>query len=67
MKNGFFANLKKSRFYQDKVCFLGYVVSAQRVQIEDERIEAIKNWLKPKLMKDIQVFLEFANFYWRFI
>ena len=42
-KNGLFANLKKCRFYQDEVCFLGYVVSAKRVRMEDERIEAVRN------------------------
>ena len=34
-KNGLFANLKKCQFYKGKVCFLGYVVSAQGVLIED--------------------------------
>ena len=62
-KNGFFANLKKCRFHQDEVRFLGYVVSAQGVRIEDERIEAVRNWPEPKLVRDIQVFLGFANFY----
>ena len=54
-------------FYKDKVCFLGYVVSAHWIQIKDERIEAVKNWLEPEFMHDIQVFLSFTNFYWRFI
>ena len=66
-KNGLFANLKKCRFHQDEVRFLGYVVSAQRVRMEDERIEAVRNWTEPKSVRDIQVFLGFANFYWRFI
>ena len=59
-KNGFFANLKKCRFHQDEVHFLGYIVLAQGVQIEDKRIEVIRNWPEPKLMRDIQVFLRFA-------
>lgn len=42
-KNDLFANLKKCRFYKDKVYFLGYIVSAQKVQIEDKRIKAVKN------------------------
>ena len=66
-KNGLFANLKKCRFHQDEVRFLGYVVSAQGVRMEDERIEAVRNWPEPKSVKDIQVFLGFPNFYWRFI
>ena len=66
-KNGLFINLKKCRFYQDEVRFLGYVVSAQGVQIEDERIEVVRNWPESKSVRDIKVFLGFANFYQRFI
>ena len=66
-KHGFFANLKKCRFHQDEVRFLGFVVSAQRINMEEERIEAVKAWPKPKSIRDIQVFLGFANFYRRFI
>ena len=66
-KNRLFANLKKCRFHKNKVCFLGYVVSVQRVQMEEERISAIKNWSEPKSIHDIQVFLGFANFYHCFI
>ena len=65
--NGLFANLKKYQFHQDEVCFLGYVVSAQEVQMEDEKIETVRNWPEPKLVRDIQIFFSFANFYWRFI
>ena len=35
--------------------------------MEDKRIEAVKNWPKPKSLRDIQVFLDFANFYRGFI
>ena len=66
-KHSLFANLKKCRFHQDEVRFLGYVVSAKGVQIEDKKIEAVKSWPEPKSVQDIQVFIGFANFYWRFI
>ena len=35
--------------------------------MEDKQIEAVKNWLKPMSIRDIQVFIGFANFYQRFI
>ena len=35
--------------------------------MEDEQIEAVKNWPEPKSVQDIQVFIYFANFYRRFI
>ena len=52
-KNGLFANLKKCRFHKDEVHFLGYVVSAQGVKIEEERINVVKNWPEPKSIRDI--------------
>ena len=35
--------------------------------MEEERIDAVKAWPEPKSIRDIQVFIGFANFYWRFI
>ena len=35
--------------------------------MEEERIEAVKNWPEPKSARDIQMFIGFANFYHRFI
>ena len=37
------------------------------ISMEAKRIEVIKDWPKPKSVRNIQVFLGFANFYWRFI
>ena len=66
-KQGLFGNLKKYRFHKGEVRFLGYVVLAQGVRIEDKRMEAVKNWSEPKSVRDIQIFIRLANFYWRFI
>ena len=62
-----FANLKKYCFYQDEVRFLGYVVLSKGINMEVERIKVVKEWLEPKSVRDIKVFLGFANFYQRFI
>ena len=66
-KYSLFANLKKCCFYQDEVCFLGYVVSSKGISIEAKKIEVLQKWLEPKSVQDIQVFLGFANFYQQFI
>ncbi len=66
-KYGLYANLKKCWFHEDEVQFLGFVISTQEIKMELERIEAIKNWPKPQSVRDIQMFLGFANFYRRFI
>ena len=66
-KNSLFANLKKCRFHKDEVRFLGYVVSSDGIQMEDGKIKVVKNWPEPKSVRDIQVFIGFANFYRQFI
>ena len=66
-KNGLLINLKKCRFYKNEVRFLGYVVSSHSIWMEDEKIEVVKNWPKPKSVQNIQVFIGFANFHQRFI
>ncbi len=66
-KHSLFANLKKCHFHQDEVRFLGFVVSVQDINMEEERIEAVKAWPEPKSIRDIQMFLGFASFYQRFI
>ncbi len=35
--------------------------------MEEERIKAIHDWPEPQLVRNIQVFLGFANFYRQFI
>ncbi len=46
---------------------LGYIVSYQAIQVEEEQIKAVRDWLKPQSVHDIQVFWGFANFYQQFI
>lgn len=47
--------------------FLGYSVSQMGVSMDDNNVNGVTEWLVTKTMKDLQHFLEFANFYWRFI
>ncbi len=47
--------------------FLGYILSYQGIQIEENQIKANHNWLEPQSICDIQICLEFANFYQQFI
>ncbi len=66
-KYSLYAKLKKCQFHQDEVRFLGYIVSHQGIQKEEERIKTVRDWPEPQSVRDIQVFLGFTNFYRRFI
>ena len=37
------------------------------LDMSNAKVKTIQKWLEPKKVKDIQSFLEFANFYRRFI
>ena len=55
------------RFHKDEIQFLGFIVLAQDIRIEKEKIETIKDWPGPWSVRDISVFFNFANFYRKFI
>ncbi len=66
-KHLLYANLKKCQFHQEEVRFLGSIITYQSIQKEEKQIKAINDWLNPQSVRDIQVFLGFANFYQQFI
>ncbi len=66
-KHSLYTNLKNCRFHEDEVRFLGYIISHQGIQIEEEEMKAVRDWPEPQSVRDIQVFLGFANFYQWFI
>jgi hypothetical protein len=60
-------SLKKSVFHVKKVEFLGYIVSTEGVTMSEKKVESIMKWEAPRSVKDVQIFIGFANFYRRFI
>ena len=65
--NSLYTFLDKYVFYQNSVEFLGYVLGPEGVEMDSEKVQTIQTWPKPHYLKNIQVFLGFANFYRRFI
>ena len=66
-KYGLYANPKNCYFHKDGVRFLGFVVSRDGIRMEEENIDNVKKWPKSESVRDIQVFIDFANFYRRFL
>jgi hypothetical protein len=66
-KEKLYANLAKCTFCTDKVVFLGFVVSGQGVEVDEEKIKAIREWLPPQNLSQVWSFLGLAGFYRRFV
>jgi hypothetical protein len=43
-----YANFKKCNFCMEKVVFLGYVVTTTGIEVDEEKVKAIKEWPTPK-------------------
>jgi len=62
-----FVNLKKCAFSTDTVEFLRFIVFTTDVMMNSQRVDTIKNWPTPMTFQNVQIFLEFVNFYRHFI
>ena len=58
---------EKCEWHKSKVNFLGYIISAEGVEMDQEKIETVLEWVAPETVKDIQSFLGVVKFYQRFI
>ncbi len=58
---------EKCEFHKSTIHFLGYIVTPAGVQMDQRKVEAVRNWPQPTTIKEMQRFLGFANFYRRFI
>jgi len=62
-----YGNLKKCFFFTLEVVFLGDIISAQGIQVDQSKIDAIKTWPIRTCVHDVRSFIILASFYRRFI
>lgn len=63
IENQLYAKLQKCEFHQTQIAFLGYIISAEGVTMDNSKVQAVVNWPQPTNVKELQRFLGFANFY----
>ena len=58
---------EKCYFIQERVNFLGHIVSSQGIETDPAKIEKILNWPTPSNAKELRSFIAFAGYYHRFV
>ena len=57
----------KCDFNMEEIPILGVIVGKGQVQMEGNKVKAVKEWKTLTKVKEVESFLGFANFYRRFI
>ena len=60
-------NPKKCVFGQDKVRYVGHIVSEEGVEADPEKLDRVKDWPRPQTPEDVRRFIGFCGYYRRFV
>ena len=62
-KNNFYIKPEKCVWKVKEIDFLGLVMGAEEIKMQEEKVEGVLEWPRLKTVKEVQKFLELANYY----
>ena len=66
-KTGFLFDIDKCEFFVKEIKYLNMIITPKNIKNDQKTFSAVFDWSILKKLKNIQTFLDFANFYKRFI
>lgn len=65
LENKLYVKAQNCEFHVQQITFSGYNISHQGVKMNKSKVQAVTEWFQPTMIKELQSFLGFANFYRR--
>ena len=66
-EHGLKLKLKKCSFLQSETHYLGFIINSRGIQLDPQKIEAIKSLLSPTCVREVRSFIGMGSYYRRFI
>jgi hypothetical protein len=66
-ETGLYLDIFKCEFYIKEIKFLDLIISTNGICIDPAKIQTVIDWQRPIYLKNVQIFVKFANYYRRFI
>jgi hypothetical protein len=67
MENQLYAKLSKCCFHQEKIHYLGHIISEQGIAVDPKKIESIRGWPTPMNVLEVRSFMGLVGYYRIFI
>ena len=64
---GLQVNINKCQFHVQETPFLEVLLSTEGIRMDSDKVQVVLDWPVPNSLKQVQGFIEFCNFYRRFI
>ena len=56
-------NSEKCSWFKKSVRFLGHIISEDGIATDNEKLKVVRDWEKPRMIKQIRSFIGFASYY----